>query len=73
MSARYLTLAQAAERVATPAESIRYWVHTGRLPAFKPGRQVLVREADLDAFVEASSYSAVREAKAKAKRKARAA
>jgi excisionase family DNA binding protein len=73
VSARYLTLTQAAERVSTPAETIRYWVHIGKLPAFKPGRQVLIREADLDAFVEASAIGLVREAKAKAKRKVRAA
>ena len=73
MSARYLTLTQAAERVATPAETVRYWVHVGRLKAFKPGRQVLIRESDLDALIEASAYGAVREAKAKAKRKARVA
>ena len=73
MSAKFLTLAQVAERVATPAVTVRYWVHTGKLKAFKPGRQVLVREADLEALIEASAYGAVREAKAKAKRKARAA
>jgi len=71
MSARYLTLAQAAERISTPAETVRYWVHLGKLPAFKPGRQVLVRETDLDAFVEASAYGAVRAAKAKSARVAR--
>jgi excisionase family DNA binding protein len=73
VSAKYLTLAQAAERVSTPAETVRYWVHLGRLPASKPGRQVLIREDHLEAFMAASDYSAVREAKAKAKRKARAA
>lgn len=73
MSARYLTLAQAAESVSTPAETIRYWVHVGKLRAFKPGRQVLIREDDLAALVEASEVSALREAKAKRARKARAA
>jgi excisionase family DNA binding protein len=65
VSSRYLTLVQAAERIATPAETVRYWVHLGKLPAFKPGRQVLIRESDLDAFVEACAIGAVRAAKAK--------
>jgi excisionase family DNA binding protein len=73
MSARYLTLAQAGERVSTPVETVRYWVHVGKLRAFKPGRQVLIREDDLTALVEGSEISAVREAKAKRARKARAA
>ena len=72
---RFLTLAQAAELISTPAETIRYWVHVGKLIAFRPGRQVLVRESDLMALIEASEIGALRVAKAKAKRasKARAA
>ena len=58
MSARYLTLAQAGERVSTPSETIRYWISIGKLKAFKPGRQVLVRDVDLDAMVEASEIGA---------------
>lgn len=75
MSAKFLTLAQAAERVSTPAETIRYWCHLGRLPAFRPGRQVLIRESDLLAYVESCAIGDLRVAKAKAKRvvKARAA
>jgi len=72
-SAKFLTLAQAGERVSTPTETIRFWIHVGKLRAFKPGRQVLVREDDLAAMVEASEIGAVREAKAKRARKARAA
>jgi excisionase family DNA binding protein len=71
VSARYLTLSQAAERVATPAETIRFWVHVGKLKAFKPGRQVLSREDDLDAFMAASAYGAVREVRAKVARAAK--
>lgn len=65
MSARYLTLAQAAAHVATPVESIRYWIHVGKLQAFKPGRQVLIRATDLEALIEASEVGAQRVAKAK--------
>jgi excisionase family DNA binding protein len=71
VSTRYLTLAEAAERISTPAESIRYWIHLGKLQAFKPGRQVLVRESDLHAFVEASAVGAMRVQKAKLARSMR--
>jgi excisionase family DNA binding protein len=73
VSARYLTLREAAAQVSTPTETVRYWVHVGKLRAFKPGRQVLIREDDLAALVESSEIGALREAKAKKVRKARAA
>lgn len=50
-----LTLTQVAERLQTPVKTIRLWVSQQRLPAFKPGRQHLVKEADLLAFLEASA------------------
>ncbi len=56
----YLTLKAAAARVSTSPETVRYWIHLGKLPAFKPGRQVLVRTADLEAFVESSAIGAQR-------------
>jgi excisionase family DNA binding protein len=71
MSARYLTLAQVAERIQTPAETIRYWVHLGKLPAYKPGRQVLIREDDLEAYIATCGIGAARIAKAKLVRAAR--
>ena len=53
-----LTLAQVAEKLSTPVKTVRLWVGQGRLPAFKPGRQHLVKPADLEAFVEASAVGA---------------
>ncbi len=50
----YLTFKQAAERIQGSPETIRYWVHIGRLPAFKPGRRVLIKESDLAALIESS-------------------
>jgi excisionase family DNA binding protein len=69
VSTRYLTLKQAAEVCATSPETIRFWCHVGKLPAFKPGRQVLVKEADLVALIEASNVADLRVARAKAARK----
>jgi excisionase family DNA binding protein len=72
MSARYLTLKDAAARCCTSAETVRYWVHVGKLPAFKPGRSVLIRESDLDALIEASEIGAQRETRARGKARLRA-
>jgi excisionase family DNA binding protein len=72
VSARYLTLAQASERVSTPSETIRYWIHLGRLKGFKPGRQVLVRESDLDELIEASAVDVQRIARARGRVRLRA-
>ena len=67
---QYLTLAQASERIATPHETIRYWIHVGKLTAYKPGRSLLVRTADLDALIESHRVDDMRIAKAKLARKA---
>jgi excisionase family DNA binding protein len=69
MSARYLKLTDVAERLSTSPETVRYWTSIGKLKAYKPGRQLLIREDDLEAFVAASSIGALREAKAKRARK----
>lgn len=60
MPSKYLTLSQVAEHLHAPLETVRFWVYQGRLPAYKPGRHPLVREADLAAFVEASAVGKVR-------------
>jgi excisionase family DNA binding protein len=70
VSAKYLTLKDAAARVSTSPETVRYWIHLGKLRAFKPGRQVLVRDTDLDAMVEASELGAVHADRARRVRKA---
>jgi excisionase family DNA binding protein len=64
-TSRYLTLSQVAERLSTPVQTIRYWCSLGKLRAYKPGRHPLVRESDLDAFVEARPMGVVRAERAK--------
>lgn len=71
MSAKYLTLVQAAELLATSPETVRYWIHVGKLAAYKPGRQVLVKESDLEELVEASAVSVQRATRAKVARAVR--
>jgi excisionase family DNA binding protein len=60
-----LTLAQVSERLggpeATPIATVRYWIQVGKLRAYKPGRQLLVKPEDLEALVSGSAVGAARE------------
>jgi excisionase family DNA binding protein len=64
----FLTLQEASALVRVPAETIRYWIWQGRLVAFKPGRAVLVREAELLALVEIRETRKIRAARGAPKR-----
>ncbi len=68
----YETLDQITQRYPVCLETLRYWIKLGKLPAFKPGRRVLVRRADIDAIIEAAPIGAVRATRARARRKAAA-
>ena len=37
-----------------PLDTIRSWIRTKRLPAYKPGRAYLVRREDLEKFIRES-------------------
>ena len=37
-----------------PLDTIRSWIRTKRLPAYKPGKSYLVRRSDLERFLEES-------------------
>jgi DNA-binding transcriptional MerR regulator len=48
-----ITVLEAAERLRTPAATLRYWRHVGIGPkSFKIGRRVVYRRDDLEAWVE---------------------
>lgn len=51
-----LTLPAAAQIVEPPipVKTLRRWVADGRLPAYRPGRRVLVRREDLLALIESA-------------------
>ncbi len=46
-----LTIADVAERLRVNAKTVRRWIATGELPAYKVGRQWRVAEGDLWAFL----------------------
>lgn len=52
----FLFLDEVAAEMRTSASSIRHWIATGRLRAYRPGRHLLISRADLDAFVAASEW-----------------
>lgn len=67
----FLTLEQISKQLHTPLDTVRFWIYSGKLAAFKPGRHPLVREDDLKAFVENSALSKRRTVSARATRSAR--
>ena len=51
----YLTTAEVAALLRTPAETVRYWRHIGKGPkSFKLGRRVLYAVEDVEAFIAAA-------------------
>ena len=61
-----LTLAEASALVRTPASTLRFWIWQGKLAAYKPGRVVLVKEAELLAHVEKNEGTKKRAARQRA-------
>lgn len=51
----FMTLVEASAAVRTPVRTLRFWIAQGRLQAFRPGKKVLVRRADLLRLVESSA------------------
>lgn len=49
---RYLTLEEAAGVARVSPSTLRSWIRLGRLRAFRPGRRLLLVEAELHAFVQ---------------------
>lgn len=50
----YMTTAELAAMIKTPAETVRYWRHIGKGPrSFKLGRRVLYARADVEQWLAA--------------------
>jgi excisionase family DNA binding protein len=50
----FMLLEDASTACATPIGTLRQWIADGRLPSYRPGRRVLVRRAELAAFIAGS-------------------
>lgn len=61
MASRLLTLEEAADRLRTPASTLRFWRNRRTGPvSIKVGRRVMYREADIEAWIEAQFAAAER-------------
>jgi excisionase family DNA binding protein len=49
---KYLTLAEAVTYSNIPHSTLRRKIRMGLLPAYKPGKCVLVEQKELDAFIK---------------------
>jgi excisionase family DNA binding protein len=63
MASRYLTLAEAAERLGVEYKTIYNLVRNGDLPAGKVGRIYRIRPEDLDAFFDRQKQAVAEEAR----------
>lgn len=52
-----LDVRQAAQRAGRTAETIRRWVWTGRLDAYKRGNKLMIHASELDALLSAKPAS----------------
>ena len=52
----WLTIDDVYERLGrkVPMDSIRQWIRTKRLRAFKPGKAYLIKREDLERFIQES-------------------
>lgn len=48
---KYLTLEQASDYCQIPAKTLQTKIRLGLLPAYKPGRSLLVDQHELDIFI----------------------
>jgi len=47
----YITLKQASEQTQIPVKTLRKKISLGLLPAYKPGRSILIDPKELEVFV----------------------
>lgn len=51
----YMLVEEVAQHARAPISTVRHWISSGRLKAYKPGRRVLVKAEDLEEFLAASA------------------
>jgi excisionase family DNA binding protein len=55
MLEQYITPQEVADRLKVPRRTVMDWIYVGKLPAIKAGKVWRVKEADVVAFIEAST------------------
>jgi putative molybdopterin biosynthesis protein len=49
---RFFTVDEVAGSLQVSDQTVRRWVKSGKLAAFKPGKELRIRAADLEEFLE---------------------
>lgn len=50
----FLTLQEVADLLRVDARTVHRWIAAGRLVSYLPGKERLIKRADLDAFIEST-------------------
>lgn len=53
---KYYTIDEVAELFRVVYMTVYRWIRSGRLPAYKFGKQYMVKQSDIDEFVKSSKY-----------------
>jgi excisionase family DNA binding protein len=48
---KYMAAQDVADELGVDVQTVRRWIHAGRLRAFKPGKEYRIRETDLEKFL----------------------
>ncbi len=48
---RYRSVRDVADELGVDVQTVRRWIHEGKLRAYKPGRGYRIREADVEEFM----------------------
>jgi excisionase family DNA binding protein len=54
-----MSSAQAARRAGVTPKTVRAWIEAGALPALRRGRRLVIRRADLEAYLHGEAPKAV--------------
>jgi excisionase family DNA binding protein len=52
---QWLSVEDIAKELNVPIDTVRAWIRTKRLKAYRPGKEYRVKREDLDKFLEESS------------------
>ena len=49
---QFYSLEEVAERLGVSERTVRRWIKSGELPAYKPGREYRIRDGELEEFLQ---------------------
>ena len=52
---QWLSVEDIAKELNVPLDTVRFWIRSKRLRAYKPGKEYRVKREDLDRFLEEST------------------